>query len=1320
MTTTVAPVIEARDADALMAALERRLPGYVDAVAPRPGGAGHALLAIYARYLQALGLRIDDAPDKNVLAFLDQLGLSLLPAQAARAPVVFETIPGAGDGRAPAGTRLGARGPDPSRPLIFETERPIVLAQARLAEVATIWPGRDSYASHTRAVTAGTELTLWDPLTPTAHELYVGHDLHLALAGAATVEIEADLAHGSSEALELEWSYFDGSCWRSLGADPDGTQGLTRSGRVRLHSDCASAKPTTIAGHRHMWARARLARPFAPGAVAAPPELDRLLLRTTVERPVEFDGTKCAGGLVPEQAYADGVKLDLTKTAFPLGHQAGADSALYLACEEAFGRPGAQVTVCVQRARTAEDTADDALANYELGVAAANDLVQRVRDDVSGLMAAIDGLIANELADNFEDLIDDAKIADVEAHCQAALDSLRAAAGPAQTNATAALVTPGFLSQLGVPPIVVDGVYVGIAVMGVTAAMIIYDVAVALRELSADAPANLVSEVDNLKSAIDNLSGDTGIVMDGSKSIGDRIGSAVAIVGAIPGLVTAWAPVAEHLSGWPASSYADAVLPGAIADAEAVYQRLQDRVDSARNKLMNDVKPKLQAVIDDLADLSPITLAAAAGVTAPKLADPQLVWEYWNGTEWRQLVAPAATDPQNLLASGTFGFTAPEDWTPVKANEVEARWVRARIASGAYARIRTVSWEDQKTKEIKFMAVVEPRPPALDALRVGYTWTSAAAEPQRCITLNDFRYADRTAAAAGRGDTFAPFVAMEERTPTLYLGFDAPLPAGELGVLFDVEEAPDEEVGPPLVWEAWDRGAWHRLSVEDETAGLALPGVATVLWPGYDAPLEAVVVSGSGTAIELLDERAATRFGAGEEVWLAAGGKGQLRVVESVLGATVTVTAPLDGAVGQGTLAAATLPRFGVPRTWLRARLRTDGDPRRARIATLAHNAAWASQVETVNDELAGSSDGQPNQAFFVARPPVLAGQVVELRELDGPRAVVEYPELVEEAARQGIAEAELRVVRDPRTRAIREVWVPWRERPHLFFSGSQDRHYTMERTRGRVQFGDGVHGRVPAGGQDNVRVRQYRSGGGPDGNVAAGAISQVLAGVLVQGVRNPRAAEGGAASEPPTEMRRRGPLSARARRQAVTAADYEVLAREASPAVAVARAVPAGPGAGPAGRVSVVIVPRSAEPRPLPSFGLRRQVREVLRARVPASLGGPPAVIAPRYLPVGVSVALVPAGGADAGAVAESAAASIEAFLHPLTGGPGGDGWPFGRGVHASDVAALVERLDGVSAVVSLTLLLDGGPLGDHVAVPGDRLVCAGPVSATLDGGPL
>jgi hypothetical protein len=48
-----------------------------------------------------------------------------------------------------------------------------------------------------------------------------------------------------------------------------------------------------------------------------------------------------------------------------------------------------------------------------------------------------------------------------------------------------------------------------------------------------------------------------------------------------------------------------------------------------------------------------------------------------------------------------------------------------------------------------------------------------------------------------------------------------------------------------------------------------------------------------------------------------------------------------------------------------------------------------------------------------------------------------------------------------------------------------------------------------------------------------------------------------------------------------------------------------------------------------------------------------------------------------------------VERFLHPLTGGPDGQGWAFGRRPHHSDLSALLEKVGGVDHIRSLSVTL-------------------------------
>jgi hypothetical protein len=182
---------------------------------------------------------------------------------------------------------------------------------------------------------------------------------------------------------------------------------------------------------------------------------------------------------------------------------------------------------------------------------------------------------------------------------------------------------------------------------------------------------------------------------------------------------------------------------------------------------------------------------------------------------------------------------------------------------------------------------------------------------------------------------------------------------------------------------------------------------------------------------------------------------------------------------------------------------------------------------------------------------------------------------------------------------------------------------------------------------------------------------------------------------------------------------DWEALAHEASPAVALARALPATRPGGlhATGWVTVVIVPRSADPEPQPSFELRREVLRFLLDRAPATLAARAAVVGPDYKRVGIDAVIVPKPGEEPGAVADRARAALAAFLHPLTGGPDGGGWGLRQAVYLSDVAAVATAVAGVDHVSSLLLLDRGSPTGDALSVPSGRIVAAGPLRVRLEG---
>lgn len=144
------------------------------------------------------------------------------------------------------------------------------------------------------------------------------------------------------------------------------------------------------------------------------------------------------------------------------------------------------------------------------------------------------------------------------------------------------------------------------------------------------------------------------------------------------------------------------------------------------------------------------------------------------------------------------------------------------------------------------------------------------------------------------------------------------------------------------------------------------------------------------------------------------------------------------------------------------------------------------------------------------------------------------------------------------------------------------------------------------------------------------------------------------------------------------------------------------------AGRVEVVIVPRTLGRQPTPSLGLLNRVETYLRQRCSPTLALH--VTEPHWVEVTVIVTLAPTSFQVADTVRTQALQALTKFLHPLTGGPQGQGWSFDRRPHESDLYAVLGKVTGVDHIATLTMTpARGDPLPAHF------LIFSGSHSVTL-----
>jgi hypothetical protein len=145
------PALDLRTFEMLLNQVTRRADELAPAWRSRQrDDVGMALVAIFAHDLEILLERLRRVPEKNLVAFLDLMGVGRLPPGAASAPVVFSLSPTAGTaGIVPAGTQVATVQTETQPAVIYETTQDLNVVAAQLTALYTVEPDQDRYADHT-------------------------------------------------------------------------------------------------------------------------------------------------------------------------------------------------------------------------------------------------------------------------------------------------------------------------------------------------------------------------------------------------------------------------------------------------------------------------------------------------------------------------------------------------------------------------------------------------------------------------------------------------------------------------------------------------------------------------------------------------------------------------------------------------------------------------------------------------------------------------------------------------------------------------------------------------------------------------------------------------------------------------------------------------------------------------------------------------------------------------------------------------------------------------------------------------------------------
>jgi hypothetical protein len=616
-------------------------------------------------------------------------------------------------------------------------------------------------------------------------------------------------------------------------------------------------------------------------------------------------------------------------------------------------------------------------------------------------------------------------------------------------------------------------------------------------------------------------------------------------------------------------------------------------------------------------------------------SNPELSWEYWNGTGWWHL--PVTDKTRNLKQDGRVTFDAPADISLSDWSGKTNYWIRARLIGGDYGK-ETVTIEQvpvgvavKQTITRSFTGV----PPTVANLSVSYV-LSTSVSPKHLITEDSQSFRDQSEANRIAGTTVEAFVPLDtENTSSirsatrdsryLFVGIDGPMEGSAFNLLILVDEQPGSDV-VSLQVDALVADQFVPMLHADSTRGLSESGIVSIY------------VSTSPTPAEL----------------------------------------------------------FGQSLRWLRL---SPKDPSHSqwspKIRGIYINAVWASATETLTRELLGSSDGSPHLQVRLARPPVLH-DTLELR-IREPLSQNERIDLIQSLPRQPLQSGQPRsapVLSDVEN--LPGDWVLWQQVVDPLDESPNARVYSLDEESGVIRFGDGLHGMIPPIGRDSIVAFGYKrteppvpTGLSSDQNFAPGngieprkQLNLVSPVSSVESVIAADQSAGGVPAESTARVLQTGYASLRHRQRILTIRDLEERILEFAPEAAQAKAFVS------AGHVEVVVVNTGANPQPT-AQQIRAWKQRVLECSTPwlSSLQSFQ-IVGPKVRYLKAELQLLIDSIDSAGTVAESVIQRLTAFFDVAKGGIHRRGWKIGQGVSEQEIALAIQHIPHLESLREIQLL--------------------------------
>jgi hypothetical protein len=296
---------------------------------------GVGLLRIFTHMQEEILSRLNRVPEKNFVAFLDMLGIKLIPAQPAKVPVTFLLAGGTPGGVfVPAGMQVATAETEEREALTFETTNSFFASSATIEEIYSTDPGRDVILSHLDDLKAKRELKIFDEDKENLQEhiLYLGHDELFNLKSVTTIKLEFTLSADSEGSVKdlanLTWEYEDDD--EGLNKFEVSTDNINKGIIILKKLEDKQLKKKKINGKESYWIHCRK---------------EQITGQSFVISKIKIMDLSPSEDIKPDLGFYNFIPLDLTQDFYPFGKQPRLFDTFYIASREAFSKKNASIVI---------------------------------------------------------------------------------------------------------------------------------------------------------------------------------------------------------------------------------------------------------------------------------------------------------------------------------------------------------------------------------------------------------------------------------------------------------------------------------------------------------------------------------------------------------------------------------------------------------------------------------------------------------------------------------------------------------------------------------------------------------------------------------------------------------------------------------------------------------------------------------------------------------------------------------------------------------------------------------------------------------------